>query len=430
MPRRNIAVLAAVLGISLGCYVKVSPYGRVLVFAMNEIERRALQKKDRKELLQGALDGMTRLLDEHSGYFPPREYTAFEEDLDQEFGGIGIQVYLDKRTRQLTVVTPLYGTPAHKAGIRAGDRIVRIDGQGTQGLSLQDAAERMRGKPGEPVTLTIQRSGEPDPLEVKILRDTIQVDSVVGDRRDAEGHWSYFLDDYDKIAYLRLQTFGARTVDELKAILDELTEAGMRGLILDLRNNRGGLLGAAWAACDLFVEEGVIVTTRDRDGRIKHKFDASSKDTFNGFSVAVLVNHLSASASEIVAACLQDHEVAVVVGERSYGKGTVQELIKLDGGMGALKLTTSSYWRPSGRDINRAEGATEKDEWGVKPDPGYEVPLDDEERVRLIHWRNRRDANQTLDPEHDPEALDPDDLAADRALMKALEYVTREADRR
>lgn len=428
MPRRNIALLLAAAVISLGCYLKVNYYGRVIVFVMDEIERRALEKVDRKALVGGAVEGMTRKLDDYSVYLPPKEFTEFEADLDQEFGGIGIQVLVDKQTRLLTVVTPLFGTPAHKAGIRSGDRILRIDGVGTHGLSVQDAAGRMRGRPGEPVTLNIQRPGEAEPFDVKIVRAVIQVDSVLGDRRNAEGHWDYFLEGHGKIAYLRVESFGAQTVNELRQALGALTKAGMKGLVLDLRNDPGGLLSAAVGACDLFLKEGVIVTTRDRDGRIKREFSAAGNGTYGGFPVAVLVNQYSASASEIVAACLQDHKLAVVVGQRTYGKGTVQEVIELERGLGAVKLTTSSYWRPSGQDINRSRDATEEDEWGVRPDPGCEVVLDEDERIRLMRWRSRRDAGQQLEPGLPAEELDPADLKADRQLMKALEVVKKKRD--
>ncbi len=434
MPRRNIALLVTIAVISLGCYLKVSYYGRILVFVMDQIEARALVEVDRTALAEGAIEGMTRKLDENSSYYPPKEYTELSAELDQEFGGIGVQVVVDEQTRELTVVSPLYGTPAQKAGIRAGDRIVRIDGTGTQGLSVEDAKDRMRGKPGEPVVLTIQRPGQPEPFDVEIVRAVIQVDNVVGDSRDAAGAWNFFLAGHDEIGYIRVLSFGAQTVNELRRAMDKLTSAGVKGLVLDLRNDPGGLLEAAQGVCDMFLSKGqIIVTTRDRNGRIKEQFEASGQKTYGGFPVAVLVNGYSASASEIVAACLQDHEVAVIVGERTYGKGTVQQILKLDGNLGALKLTTSSYWRPSGADINRRRERTktgwkeapEDEEWGVKPNPGYEVRLSDEDRIRLLNWRHRRDAGQKLEANHKPGEWDPTDLTADKQLMKALEAVEK-----
>jgi carboxyl-terminal processing protease len=426
MPRRNLALLAFLAVVSLACYLKVDYYGRLLVFAMDEIEGRALEEVTSKELFQGALQGMTRRLDDdYSVYIPPKEFSEFEASLDQEFGGVGIQVLMDKQTKQLTVVAPLYGTPAYKAGIRAGDKILRIDGVSTHGLSLEDCTQRMRGKPGQPVVLTIQHPGEENPIDAKMVRAVIQVDSVLGDTRDAEGQWNYFLDGHDRIGYLRIETFGKETVNELRQALAEMTRSGMRALILDVRNDPGGLLGAAVAACDLFVRSGAIVTTRDRYGNVKRDFQATGQGTYGNIPIVVLVNHYSASASEIFAACLQDHKKAVVVGERTYGKGTVQELIELEDGLGALKLTTSSYWRPSGVNINRTKKATDEDIWGVRPDPGYEVVLSEEDRIRLLRWRNRRDAGQKREGNHAPDELDPADLRVDRQLLKALEYVEK-----
>jgi len=440
MPRRNIALLLFIAALSLACYLKVDYYGRILVFAMDEIQERALMEVDQRQLFEGALDGMTNRLDRHSVYVSPTDLAKFEESLDQEFGGVGIRITLDRYTKQLTVVTPLYGTPAQKQGIRAGDKILAIDGVSTHGLSVQDAVDRMRGKPGEPVVLSVQHAGEQEPIDVTIVRAVIPVDSVLGDRRDAEGHWDYFLEGHEGIGYLRIESFGEKTVDELRHALAALTKAGMRGLILDLRNDPGGLLSAAVGTCDLLIDSGVIVTTRGRDKEIRKRFEATGRGAYTGFPIAVLVNQKSASASEIVAACLQDHHRAVIVGQRTFGKGTVQEVIPLERGLGALKLTTSSYWRPSGKNINRpirtaadlARRPAEEDghdqpaengDWGVRPDEGYEEVLDEPRRLRLEYWRTRRDANQKLEPEHSPEELDPSDLAADPQLAKALEYI-------
>jgi carboxyl-terminal processing protease len=209
--------------------------------------------------------------------------------------------------------------------------------------------------------------------------------------------------------------------------MDGLVQGGLKGLVLDLRNNPGGLLSAAVGICEMFLKEGTIVTTRDRSGQIKREYTASGIHVYHGFPIAVLVNGYSASASEIVAACLQDHRLAVIVGERTYGKGTVQEIIELERSVGAVKLTTASYWRPSGQDINRSKTATEKDPWGVRPDPGYEVPLEEKERLRLVRWRQRRDALQVLQGEDkQSDEFDPNDLHVDRQLMRALEYVQQQ----
>lgn len=432
MPRRNLGWILAIGIVWLVSSLKASPEGKVLAYVLDEIEDRALEPIDRKTLLTGALEGMTEKLDPHSLYLPAKEFEEFEADLDQQFGGIGIHILLDPKTQQLTVVTPLYGTPAYQAGIRAGDRILRIDGETTQGMSLQAAAQRLRGKPGEPVQLTIQRPDQAEPFDVSLVRAVIQVDSVLGDRRDQEGRWQFGLEGYEKIGYVRVESFGAQTVQEFHRAMDSLTQTGLKGLIIDLRNNPGGLLKAAVEMCEMFLKEGIIVTTRDRQGRIKHQYTAnpaSGVRVYSGFPMVVLVNQYTASASEIVAACLQDHHLAVIVGERTYGKGTVQEVIELERSLGALKLTTASYWRPSGQDINRAKNATEKDPWGVQPDSGYEVPLDEKERIRLVRWRQRRDALQVLQSEEKgSEEFDPNDLQADRQLMRALQYLQQQSE--
>lgn len=427
MPRRNLGWILAIGFLWLVSSLNTSREAQVVSYVLEEIEHRALEPADRKTLLAGALEGMMEKLDPHSAYLPPKEFQEFEEELDQQFGGVGIHVLLDPKTQQLTVVTPLYGSPAYQAGVRAGDRIIRIDGQPTQGMSLQAAAGRLRGKPGDPVQLTIQRPGQTEPFDLTIVRAVIQVDSVLGDRRDSEGRWQFWLPGYDRIGYIRIENFGEQTVQELRRTLDSLTQAGMKGLILDLRNNPGGLLSAAVGVCELFLNEGTIVTTRDRSGEVKREYAASGMQIYRGFPIAVLVNQYSASASEIVAACLQDHRLAVIVGQRTYGKGTVQEILELEPALGAVKLTTASYWRPSGQDINRSKTATEKDPWGVRPDSGYEVALEEKERARLIRWRQRRDAAQVLQHEDkDSDEFDPNDLQADRQLLRALEYIQQQ----
>jgi carboxyl-terminal processing protease len=232
----------------------------------------------------------------------------------------------------------------------------------------------MRGRAKEPVTLTVLHPGDDKPVDIEIVRDVIQVASVLGDTRNADGSWDYFLEGRDRIGYVRINVFGRDTVEELQNVLRRLVEQGMRGLVLDLRNNAGGRLDAAIDICDLLIPSGEIVTMRGRHGRILRAYQATGNAPFTDFPLAVLVNQVTASASEIVAACLQDHGRAVVVGQRTYGKGTVQEIIDLRPSQGELKLTTASYWRPTGRNIHREQNAGDSDAWGVRPDPGYEVP--------------------------------------------------------
>ncbi len=423
MPRRNLHILWLAAVVCLACYVKVDRQGRTFVFALNEVESRSLEEVDRQELFEGAMEGMMSRLDDYSAFISPDILEEFQQTLDQQFGGVGIQILLDPDTKQLTVATPLVDSPAYEAGIRAGDRILRIAGESTKGLSLEDAAARMRGKPGEPVTLTVLHREESSPVEIQIVRAIIREDAVLGDTRNADGSWNYFLEGHDKLAYVRINTFGERTSEKLRAVLRKLDERGTRGLILDLRNDPGGLLLAAVDVCDLFIDSGIIVTTRGRNGRVRRAISATGRGPYGELPIAVLVNRYSASASEIVAACLQDHDRAIVVGERTYGKGTVQEIIELEGSQGAIKLTTSSYWRPSGRNIHRLRHAGDDDDWGVSPDPGYEVKLEDKELAKLLRWRLRRDIYRPASTGVAEE--EEDGLAADPQLVRAIDSFQR-----
>ena len=422
MSRRNLYVLSVLLLVGLVCAAKVSRYGRVMIYAMDQIERRSLQDIGDQKLFEGALDGMMSQLDPYSAYIKPSQLEVFREQIDHEFGGVGIQIVLDPKTEQLLVASPLVDSPAYRAGIRAGDRILRIAGRSTQGLSLDDARARMRGKPKEPVVLTIVPHGEEKPRDIEVVREVIRVPSVIGDTRNDDGSWNYFLEGHDRIGYVEISSFSKDTFTELSKILADLSQRGMRGLILDLRNDPGGLLDVAIATCDLFLPSGVIVTTRGRDGEIRRTFSASGDAPYPDLPIAVLLNKATASASEIVAACLQDHQRAVVVGQRTYGKGTVQEIIRLQDDQGELKLTTASYWRPSGKNIHRDKKSSEAEAWGVSPDEGYDVPVQGEELPKLARWRYRR----TLTKITSAELPDTDDSLkgyTDPQLARAVQYL-------
>ncbi len=426
MPRRNLALLLAITLVSLLCYqhAERNDGARVLVGAMETIENRALEEVETQELFEGAIEGMLdKLDDEHSAYITPQAIEAFYETLDQEFGGVGMEVGLDRKTNQLMVMSPLVGTPAYKAGIRAGDRILRIAGQSTQGMSLKEAVALMRGKPGDPVALTILHEGEQEPVDMEIVRAKIQVDTVLGDTREADGSWNFTLESHPKIGYVRVTSFTEQTASELRRAIDGLLRGGMEGLILDLRDDPGGLLTTAVKVSDMFIDAGAIVSTRDRHGRIAGTTEqATAAGTYPDFPMVMLVNGSTASASEIVSACLQDHGRAVIVGQRTYGKGTVQEIINLEGDRGALKLTTRSYWRPSERNIHRHRDDPEDADWGVSPDPGHEVALDAEELTRWRVWRRQRDVNQEPEAENGPNGEAPEPFV-DRQLQEAIEVV-------
>ena len=387
MPRRNIWILSVLTVACIACRVRAHRSEQVLTYAIGEVEARALEKVESQKLFEGALEGMMAAVgDPHSTYINPKMLKEFEQTINPEFGGVGIEIVLDPDTKQLTVASPLYGTPAFESGIRPQDRIVKIDGKATQGMSLEDASVLMKGKPGSLVELSVLHYGEEKPVSMRITRAVIQVDTVLGDVRNPDGSWNYFLEGHNRVGYIRINTFSEKTGDEMEKALRRLVDGGAKGLVLDLRYDPGGLLSQAVRICDMFIEDGVIVTTRDRYGDIDRK-SAKGDPICPDLPMAILVNNLTASASEIVAACLQDHGRAVVVGQRTFGKGTVQELIKLPGEEGILKLTVASYWRPSEKNINRGKDAAETDEWGVSPDPGLAVKLEGKELKKLNDWR-------------------------------------------
>ena len=371
---------------------------KLFVDSFEQIDRNFVEKVDRRELVEAAMRGMIMKLDPYSSYIEPTELKQFNESVDQEFGGIGIQVTVEPKTRQLMVMTPIPGTPAYKAGIRAGDHIIEIDGKPTadfvEGREMDTAVKMMRGKPGDAVSVKIQHAGATTPESMEIVRAVIKTPTVLGDHYDSTGNWSFLMEGEDKIGYIRLTSFGRNSVEEVRDALDTLKKEGMKALVLDLRFNPGGLLSAATAISDFFVESGVIVSTKGRNTE-EQVYKAKRPGTYSGFPMVVLVNRYSASASEIVSACLQDHKRAIIVGERTWGKGSVQNVIELEGGKSALKLTTASYHRPSGKNIHRLPKATEKDEWGVMPSDGYEVKLTNEEMGKLFDARREREILRT-----------------------------------
>ena len=371
---------------------------KVFVDTFEQIDRNYVTQVDRRELVEAAMRGMLLKLDPYSSYIDKQELRSFNEHVEQEFGGIGIQVIFNDRAHQLMVMTPLPGTPAYKAGVLAGDRIIEIDDKPTaefpEGREMDSAIALMRGKPGAVVKVKLQHEGSESPEVVEITRAVIKTPTVYGDHYDAKGDWSYMLDAQEKIGYIRLTSFGRNSAEEVHDALIKLQKDGMKGLILDMRFNPGGLLTAATAIADFFISNGVIVSTKGRNTE-EHVVEARRAGTFSGFPMAILVNRYSASASEIVSACLQDHKRAIIVGERTWGKGSVQNVVELEGGKSALKLTTASYHRPSGKNIHRFPKATEKDEWGVMPDTGYDLKMTPEEIRDYFSMRREREVIRT-----------------------------------
>ncbi len=304
----------------------------LLADTIDQVERNYVKEVDRRELIEAAIRGVLAKLDPYSTYIAPDEVQAFRAEIESEFGGIGIQIEMDDG--QLTILSPIYGTPAYRAGLLAGDRIVEIEGKTTDGLTIDDAVRMLKGEEGVSVTLAVIHPGKEAKVRVTLKRERIHVDTVLGDRRKPDGQWDFMLDPKLRIGYVRLTAFSRDTAGQLRQALKQLQAEKLRGLILDLRFNPGGLLTAAVDTSGLFISEGRIVSTEGRNSP-KQVFDAHKDGTFEGFPMVVLVNRFSASASEIVAACLQDHHRAVIVGERTWGKGSVQNLIDLEDGRSA-----------------------------------------------------------------------------------------------
>ncbi|MGA2617602.1 MAG: S41 family peptidase [Thermoguttaceae bacterium] len=364
---------------------------KILADTMDQVDRNYVKEVDRRELFEAAIKGVMGRLDPYSVYIGPEELNQFRSTVESEFGGIGIHVTTEDG--DLRVLSPIYGTPAYRAGILAGDRIVEIDGKSTEGILPDEAVERMKGKEGSPVTLTIIHAGQSQREKITLNRERIHVETVLGDRRRPDDTWDFLLDPQTGTGYIRVTAFSRDTAGELQKALRQLQSQKFRGLILDLRFNPGGLLSSAIEVSNVFISEGRIVSTKGRNSP-EHVWNAHKDGAFEGFPMVILVNHYTASASEIVAACLQDHKRAVIVGERTWGKGSVQNVIELEGGRSALKLTTAAYQRPSGKNIHRFPDSRTQDEWGVMPDQGYELHLGDREMAVLAADRRDRDVLQ------------------------------------
>jgi carboxyl-terminal processing protease len=287
----------------------------------------------------------------------------------------------------------------------------------TKGMALNDAVKKVLGKPDTKVKLTIEREGIAQPLEFEITRNYIQLETVVGARRNKDDSWDYLLDKENKIAYIRLTGFAGRTAKDLHAVVNALHNRGVKGLVLDLRFNPGGLLSSAVFISDLFIDDGDIVSVRPRVGQ-EETHRGKSTGSYLGFPMVCLVNGGSASASEIVSACLQDHERAIIMGERSYGKGSVQNIQAFDGGQ--LKMTIASFWRPNGKNLNKASTAgKDEDTWGVRPEKGYLLKLTRKERDELFEHLHE----QEIIPRRDAKPKAPKAAFTDRQLNLALEYL-------
>ncbi|MBL67089.1 MAG: carboxyl-terminal protease [Verrucomicrobiales bacterium] len=411
------SVLVAVLGLNLflgarlflnsaetsdrdDVYRNMENFTRVLEIVRKEYVDE--EKVSYEELVDNALKGMLSRLDPHSEYMDPKRFTALRTDTRGEFGGVGIVVSL--RDGMLTVVAPMDGTPGAAAGILAGDRIIKIEDKSTRGMSLADAVDKLRGKVGTEVRFTLGRTedGEFKEIDVAVKRAVITVKTV----RDIEGKNDFKLLE-NQVGYVRLASFGDKTGKELELALKKMDDAGIKGLVLDLRDNPGGLLDQSVIVAEKFLPKGqLVVSTEGREKKDIDKHHAAGRSKIRKYPVVILVNKGSASASEIVAGCLQDLKRADLVGEKTFGKGSVQSILPMRNGA-ALRLTTAKYYTPSHRVIH---------EKGITPD--HEVKLSPETMRDLLLQRSPGGLESL--PEADRERVGN---AKDTQLEKALELL-------
>lgn len=392
---------------------------RVFVDSFQQIDRNYVKEVNRRQLIDAAVRGMLSELDPYSNYIAPDDVGRFTEAITQKFGGVGIRVDFDETQKAIQIIAPIPGSPAYRAGILSGDLIIEIDGQPVKDFpnsrEMEKAVELLRGEVGKEVEVVIRHASNQEVERVKLVREVIELETVLGYSHKSDGSWNFLVEGEQKIGYARLTHFTDRSAAELREVLKTLRKEGMQGFILDLRFNPGGQLQAAIDISDLFIEEGAIVSVEGRNRRSR-TWAAKRFGTFTGFPMAILVNRYSASASEIVSACLQDHKRAIVIGERSWGKGSVQNVIDLEDGNSALKLTTASYQRPSGENIHRFPSNTDDDVWGVKPSDGFEVKFSTTQIREYQRDRNLRD-NHYQDAEYESSFVDSQ-------LEKAIEYLT------
>ncbi len=410
---------------------------RTLIDIHRQVSTNYVEPIDEQKLQQGAIDGMLGQLDPYSIYVPPARQEEFDRLLEGSFKGVGIQ--LDQADNgEPEVVTPIDDSPAFRAGILAGDRILKVNGEDIHNLRLADVIKKIAGPIGTDVTLTVRHtSGEV--VTVTMTRQEIVVPTVKGFGRKADNSWDYYAIKDPKIAYVRITQFTSDTFDKLKTIMHTLLADGMQGCIIDLRFNPGGRLDQAKEVVNLFVRDGVIVITKGRN-RAQEITRAQPGKALPEFPMVVLVNEHSASASEIVAGSLMDNKRALVIGTRTYGKGSVQELIPLEENSGELKLTVAYYYLPSGRLVHKKKNATD---WGVEPQ--IVVPMDEQQEKHVLqeHYEQelfhrpltmattRPTSAPTTQPTTQSAATQPTDPQLEAALSTLIGHVilNRQAER-
>ena len=400
-----------------------------LIDVKTTLDRYYLEQPDEEALRDGAIQGMIETLnDPYTVYVPPQVKREFEKELTGEYVGIGAQIQI--RDGWLTIASPLEDSPAFRAGLMADDKVVKIDGESTFGLTDDQCVERLTGEPGTKVTLTIERKGEQS--EMTIEREPIKTRSVKGFHRDPSDtqRWQSYIDPARKIVYLRLTQFTPNCSDEVaEALRLAGAEKGeVKGLILDLRWNGGGVLQDAVAIADMFLKDGVIVSTKGR-AHPEEVARAAEPGTLPEFPIAVLVNAQSASASEVLAGALAENDRAIVVGTRTFGKGLVQVVRTLpNSGGGQLKITEQAYYLPSGRSLHRKGDSPE---WGVDPTDGFYLPITDEEVIEIFTVRREEDILRANSGASESDWADADTIIKklkDRQLAAALQAMQAKVD--
>ncbi len=432
MHRRNLLIVAIVVpGCLLACAAQDrTGQGKRFAEIIYRIDKGYFRNVDSEQLFQAAMEGVFRRLDDRSEFIEPSKLRNYERDFKKEFAGIGVELDAELPSGDIVVVAPVYGGPAWQAGIRSGDRIVSVEGIETRGRNLSEIVAQFRGEVGSKVDLCIRKKGvglndRSAIQDITISRQNITIESVRGDRRLPSGKWEWWLEGDPNIAYLRISHFSKRTDTEVAALIEKLVfKQPPKGLVIDLRGNSGGILEGGIALCNLFLEDGLIAAvTNDRLNRsnrkqFQQKWTATAGQVLKGVPIAVLVDEFTASVAEIVAACLQDHKRATIVGSRTFGNASVQTITTLSSGPGAIQLTTNEYQRPSGTSLNRLSTSTESDAWGVRPDSNFAFSPTRKQLEDWITWRQDRDRSGQSSAVLDPGGLLP--RHADPVLGRAL----------
>jgi carboxyl-terminal processing protease len=387
---------------------------RTLVDIQRQVAANYVDPVDESKLEQAAIDGMLNQLDPFTNYVPPARIEDFDRMLEGTFKGIGIELnQLDNGAME--VVTPIDGSPAFKAGVLAGDIILKVNGESIEGLRRPDVVKKIADTPVDTEVRLRVRHETGEEVDLSMKRQEIVLPTIKGYERNQDGSWDWYVCDNPKIAYVRITQFTPTTFTNIRDTMTDLLKQGMAGLILDLRWNPGGQLDQAVEVVDLFISEGVIVSTKGRSRPEDIKM-AKAPGTLPWFPMIVLVNEHSASAAEIVAGSLMDNKRAAVLGERSYGKGSVQEVIRLEGDNGELKLTVAYYYLPSGRLVHHKKGATT---WGVEPQ--ISVPMDEATERKVAEERLSQEKFKRSSTKPTTKATNPATQPADIQLQRAVD---------